>query len=78
MIKSGVQVTASHLSKIGELVKENLDGLEDGEASAQIRKHFENTVAYINAQKGKCMCSAVIAQLATDVKQRRKRLGLVE
>ena len=46
------QVTASHISKIGELVQETIESLDaDDEATAQLKKHYENTVAHVKALK---------------------------
>lgn len=40
------------MTKIGELIKENLNGLETNDATDQIKKHYRNTVNHVNAQKG--------------------------
>lgn len=51
------QVTAAHISKIGELVRESLESLEDTDATAQVKRHFQNTAAHVKALKaqgGRC------------------------
>lgn len=46
------QIVGSHLTKIGELIKENMEGLEAGEATEQIKQHYTNTCNHVKALKG--------------------------